>query len=209
MALQLPGLLANLETLTGRFVLQPFSMADVVQLSAVLAHDEIWSQGYGDGEHRPTDPADLAGFIQRRYDGHAIYSVFTAGPPGYQAFVGTTGLTEIQADVERVKIGRTVLDPRVWGSRANHEVKIALMDWLFSCGAGRIECDVDPRNQRSLRSLTRFGFTIEGIRRRSSPRADGSWRDIVVLSLLVEEWPQARAQAVAALRKYATERMAA
>jgi RimJ/RimL family protein N-acetyltransferase len=135
--------------------------------------------------------------------------VFTAGPPGYQAFVGTTGLMEIQADVERVKIGRTVLDPRVWGSRANHEVKIALMDWLFSCGAGRIECDVDPRNQRSLRSLTRFGFTIEGIRRRSSPRADGSWRDIVVLSLLVEEWPQARAQAVAALRKYATERMAA
>jgi RimJ/RimL family protein N-acetyltransferase len=154
-------------------------------------------------------PADLAGFIQRRYDGHAIYSVFTAGPPGHQVFVGTTGITEIQADVERVKIGRTVLDPRVWGSRANHEVKIALMDWLFSCGAGRIECDVDPRNQRSLRSLARFGFTVEGVRRRSSPRVDGSWRDIVVLSLLVEEWPQARAQAVAALMEYVMRRMAA
>ena len=41
MALQLPGLLPSLETLAGRFVLQPFSVADVVQLSAVLAQDEI------------------------------------------------------------------------------------------------------------------------------------------------------------------------
>jgi len=209
MALQLPGLLPHLETVTGRLVLEPFSAADVGPLSAVLARDEIWCQGYGDGEHRPTSPADLAAFIQRRYDGHAIFSVFTAGPAGNRLFVGTTGITEVHADVERVRVGRTVLDPRVWGSGANHEVKIALMDWLFSCGAGRIECDVDPRNQRSLRSLTRFGFTVEGVRRRSSPRADGSWRDIVVLSLLVEEWPQARSQAVAALMEYAAAPIAA
>jgi RimJ/RimL family protein N-acetyltransferase len=83
--------------------------------------------------------------------------------------------------------------------KANHEVKTALLDWLFARGAGRIECDVDPRNHRSLTSLTRFGFTVEGTRRRSSQRVDGSWRDIVILSLLVEEWPDVHKRALGSL----------
>jgi RimJ/RimL family protein N-acetyltransferase len=83
--------------------------------------------------------------------------------------------------------------------KANLEVKLALLDWVFSHGAGRVECDVDPRNHRSMSSLRRFGFTVEGTRRRSSQRIDGSWRDIVVLSLLTEEWSATRARAVRAL----------
>jgi RimJ/RimL family protein N-acetyltransferase len=83
--------------------------------------------------------------------------------------------------------------------KANHEVKLTLLDWLFSRGAGRVECDVDPRNRRSISSLQRFGFTVEGTRRRSSQRIDGSWRDVVVLSLLREEWPATRERALLAL----------
>jgi RimJ/RimL family protein N-acetyltransferase len=94
------------------------------------------------------------------------------------------------------------MNPAFWGAGTNHEVKIAVYDWLFSLGAGRLECDVNPQNERSLRSLTRFGFTVEGTRRRSSPRVDGTWRDIVVLSLLVEEWPETRERALRALDRF-------
>jgi RimJ/RimL family protein N-acetyltransferase len=99
----------------------------------------------------------------------------------------------------RVKIGRTIISPAFWGMTANHEVELALLDWVFSRGARRVECDVDPQNHRSISSLKRFGFTVEGTRRRSSQRIDGSWRDIIVLSLLAEEWPATRERALLGL----------
>lgn len=199
MALLLPVALPEMETVTGRFILRPFTPKDVGPLAAILLRDEIWSQGYGGGEFRPVSPAELAGFIQRRYEGRLIFSVFRVDPGRQDRFIGTTGVTDVQAERECATVGRTVFDPAVWGTRANHEVKVALLDWLFSCGAGRIECEVDACNQRSLRSLVRFGFTVEGTRRRSAQRVDGSWRDIVILSLLTEEWPEARRRVVSCM----------
>jgi RimJ/RimL family protein N-acetyltransferase len=67
---------------------------------------------------------------------------------------------------------------------------------------------VDPRNHRSLTSLTRFGFTVEGTRRRSSQRVDGTWRDIVILSLLQEEWPEVRERAHGSLERLTPVRFA-
>lgn len=202
MALSLPESLPTLPTVTGQLELRPFGPADVGPLAGILAQDAIWAQGYGDGEERPSTLAERTDFIRRRYFGLPVFSVFLEAQPGQSRFIGTTGVIDHHRETERVKVGRTVLDPEFWGAMVNHEMKIALLDWLFSCGAGRIECDVDPRNQRSLSSLTRFGFTIEGIRRRSSRRADGSWRDITILSLLVEEWPETRQRALSSLEAF-------
>ncbi|MCU6480541.1 GNAT family N-acetyltransferase [Arthrobacter sp. A2-55] len=186
MTLDLPAVLPVLSTATGRFILVPYEPSHAELLADVLGHAEVWAQGYGDGEPLPAGRDELLSFIERRYVGLPVFSIFTSGLD--PRFVGTTGLTDSQADTERVKIGRTVVAPEFWGSMVNHEVKLALLGWLFDCGAGRIEADVDPRNSRSITSLCRFGFTVEGTRRRSSQRFDGTWRDIVILSLLREEW---------------------
>ena len=199
MTLRLPRTLPTLPTFTGRFVLTPFISADVDPLARILANDNIWDMGFSDGHHRPATHEEMVRFIHRRHQGLRIFAVHYTGLPGGPLFMGTTGITDSHTPTERVKIGRTLVSPVFWGMKANHEVKLALIDWAFSCGAGRIECDVDPRNHRSLSSLTRFGFTVEGIRRRSSQRVDGSWRDIVVLSLLTEEWPEVRERAHRAL----------
>lgn len=82
------------------------------------------------------------------------------------------------------------------GNGANHEAKVAVFDWLFEAGADGIECDVDPRNVRSLKSLTTLGFAVEGFRRIPSPATDSGWRDMAVLVLPAEAWPEARARAV-------------
>jgi RimJ/RimL family protein N-acetyltransferase len=202
MTLRLPRTLPTLPTASGRFVLAPFSSADVEPLAHILANDDVWAMGFGDGHHRPATHEEINRFIHRRHEGLRIFAVHYTGLAGGPLFIGTTGITESHTPAERVKIGRTLISPAFWGMKANHEVKLALLDWVFSRGAGRVECDVDPRNHRSLSSLSRFGFTVEGTRRRTSQRADGSWRDTVVLSLLTEEWPAIRVRALWALDEF-------
>lgn len=196
MTLRLPRTLPTLQTVTGRFTLSPFSPDDVQALAHILANDDVWAAGFADGLHRPTTHEEMVRFINQRHEGLRIFSLHYTRLPGGPLFVGTTGITESHTPTERVKIGRTLVSPAFWGMKANHEMKLALLDWVFSCGAGRVECDVDPTNHRSISSLKRFGFTAEGTRRRSSQRMDGSWRDIVVLSLLREEWPATKQAAL-------------
>lgn len=205
--LHLPDTLPALTTPTGRFTLTAFTALHVEPLACILANDEIWAQGFGDGDHRPANLDEINAYIHRRFISLPIFAIYYTGLPGGPLFVGTTGLTEVTEQYNRVKVGRTVINPAFWGAGTNHEVKTAVYDWLFSLGAGRLECDVDPRNERSLRSLARFGFTVEGTRRRSSPRVDGTWRDIVVLSLLVEEWPETRERALRALDRFTQRRV--
>lgn len=199
MTLRLPRTLPTLQTVTGRFTLSPFSPDDVQALAHILANDDVWVAGFADGVHRPATHAEMVRFINQRHEGLRIFAVHYTLLPGGPLFVGTTGITESHTPTERVKIGRTLISPAFWGMKVNHEMKLALLDWVFSCGAGRVECDVDPTNDRSISSLIRFGFTVEGTRRRSLQRMDGSWRDMVVLSILREEWPATKQAAMLSL----------
>lgn len=47
----------------------------------------------------------------------------------------------------------------------------------------------DSHNLRSQAAIARLGATREGVLRRHTRRADGSWRDTVVFSVLRTEWP--------------------
>jgi hypothetical protein len=50
----------------------------------------------------------------------------------------------------------------------------------------------DVNNGRSLAAIAKLGATREATLRRHMRRADGSWRDSVIFSVLVEEWPNVR-----------------
>ncbi len=54
-------------------------------------------------------------------------------------------------------------------------------------GLHRIEADVDPRNERSLKLLERLGFRCEGDLRERF-RVAGEIQDSIVLGLLRSEW---------------------
>ncbi|HEX2165116.1 MAG TPA: GNAT family protein, partial [Thermoanaerobaculia bacterium] len=51
----------------------------------------------------------------------------------------------------------------------------------------RLEADVDPRNERSLKALERLGFRREGLLRERYFVA-GEIQDSVMLGLLAREW---------------------
>jgi RimJ/RimL family protein N-acetyltransferase len=183
-------------TLTGRFVqLQPLGSAALPDLYRAIAHPEVFATGYGGG------PAALArdvdGFIKWANDyfqwESLPYLVRLLGGPHDGDVVGTTTLGDIDVVAESIHLGWTAYDPRVWGTAVNAETKLLVLSNAFSNGFGRVKIQTDAINERSRAALLGISATFEGILRRDRPRADGTWRNTAVYSILADEWPAVRA----------------
>jgi RimJ/RimL family protein N-acetyltransferase len=115
--------------------------------------------------------------------------------------VGTTSLGDVDLVNERAHVGWTAYGPPWWGTAVNPECKLLLLAHAFDdCGLGRVKIQTDRINQRSQAAIARLGATREGVLRRHMRRADGSFRDTVVFSVITDEWPQVRAGLEARLR---------
>ena len=189
-------------TLTGHFVqLQPLGSAVLPDLHRAIARPEVFAAGYGGG------PAALArdvdGFIKWANDyfqwESLPYVVRLLGGPNDGDVVGTTTLGDIDVVNESIHLGWTAYDPRVWGTAVNAETKLLVLGTAFDNGFGRVKIQADAINERSRAAILGIGATFEGIRRRDRPRADGTWRDSAVYSILADEWPAVRAGLVARL----------
>lgn len=56
-----------------------------------------------------------------------------------------------------------------------------------------MKIQTDLLNERSQRAISRLGGQREGVLRRHTRREDGTFRDTVVFSVLIDEWPTVRA----------------
>ena len=93
-----------------------------------------------------------------------------------------------------VEIG-TMLTPPYRGGACNPEAKWLLLERAFAVlGAGRVHFKVDARNARSRAAMLKLGATQEGTLRRYQVRSDGTARDSVMYSVLLEEWPAVSAR---------------
>ena len=82
----------------------------------------------------------------------------------------------------------------------NPECKLLLLGHAFDdCGLGRVKLQTDLINTRSQAAIAKLGATREGVLRRHKRRADGTFRDTVVFSILRDEWPAVRAGLLARL----------
>jgi RimJ/RimL family protein N-acetyltransferase len=119
---------------------------------------------------------------------------------GAGTIVGTSSLGEWDLANERVHLGWTAYGPAWWGTAVNAECKLLLLGHAFDdCGFGRVKIQTDGRNTRSQAAIARLGATREGVLRRHMRRADGTFRDTVVFSVLRDEWPGVRARLLARL----------
>jgi RimJ/RimL family protein N-acetyltransferase len=108
--------------------------------------------------------------------------------------VGTTSLGDVDLDNEKVHLGWTAYAPDVWGTPVNPECKLLVLWHAFEhCGFGRVKLRTDVINTRSQAAIAKLGATREGVARRHLKRADGSWRDSVIYSVVIDEWPQVKA----------------
>lgn len=198
------------QPLVGRQVrLDPAGLDDAPGLLAALDDERVWASGYGGGPlGRPRDLAAMRAFlgagVQARTRGERqAYVVRLVAPAGGAAggtVVGTTSLGDWDLVNERVHLGWTAYGPAWWGGPVNAECKLLALGHAFDdCGFGRVKIQTDLANERSQRAIARLGAVREGVLRRHQRRADGSFRDTVVFSLLADEWPAARAALLARL----------
>jgi len=182
--------------LTGRFVcLERLSHAHLPELHRAIAHPAVFAGGYGGGPHGlPADLDEFVAFASKYYQWDALpYAVRVVSGPHAGDLVGTSTLGDIDLPNEALHLGWTAYAPQVWGSAVNPETKLLMLGAAFDHGFGRVKIQADVLNSRSRAAILGIGAQFEGINRRVQRRADGSWRDTAVYSVLADEWPVVQA----------------
>jgi RimJ/RimL family protein N-acetyltransferase len=193
--------------LVGRFVrLDVMTPADAGDLFPVFADPRCYEQGYAMSRVHSSvadTEAVVASYVAARDAGRTAYTIRLVadgdlGPAG--TVVGTSSLGDVDTVREHVHLGWTMYGSRWWGTQVNPESKLLLLEHAFeTCGFGRVKIQTDVINARSRAAILKLGATFEGITRRDVRRADGSWRDSAVHSILVDDWPKVRAGLLARL----------
>lgn len=183
--------------LTGTFItLEPLTVELLPQLHAAIGTPAVFAGGYGGGpQGYRANVDDFVEWAKTYYSWEAgnPFLLRVNGGPLDGVAIGTSTLGDFDERREHAHIGWTAYDPRVWGSQVNAEAKLLLLGHAFDSGFGRVKIQMDIRNERSQAAAAGLGAVREGVVRRDMPRADGSWRDSVVYSILIDEWPDVRA----------------
>ena len=110
------------------------------------------------------------------------------------AIVGTTSFLNIRRTRQCVEIGATFLHPAVRSTLVNAEAKYLMLRHAFEeWDLVRVELKTSALNQQSRGAMRKLGAVEEGILRRHMINEDGSPRDSVFYSILVDEWPKVKA----------------
>ncbi|HEY9243740.1 MAG TPA: GNAT family protein [Streptosporangiaceae bacterium] len=202
--------------LAGRWVrLDLLGEPDLDEMYPILADPAVYAHGYV-MHHRPDSVADARelarsvflaqqGEADGRGGGRSAYAIRLTqdgdlGPAG--TLVGTTSFTEADLRNESIHIGSTLYGSRWWGTQVNPEAKLLLMTHAFEdCGYGRVKIQTDVLNTRSQAAIEKLGAHREGVMRRHMKREDGTFRDSVIYSVLIDEWPDVKAQLTARLAR--------
>lgn len=183
----------------------PLLISELPELYAAIGSEQVFAGGWGGGPaaYSPSE-AGFVEFAQRYFDFKTdnVYGVRLKGGPDDGALVGTSSIADFDERNEHAHIGSTAWDPRVWGTAVNPEAKLLMLGECFEHGYGRVKIQADELNSRSRAAIAKLGATFEGITRRDKRRADGSWRDTAVFSVLVDEWPTVRAGLQARLAEF-------
>lgn len=186
--------------LVGRRVrLSPWSTDELPGLFEAICRPEVFAGGFGGGPAGlPVGREAFDAWAIRYYLGDGAsparpLTVRLEGGPEHGRVVGATKLADFDLGNESTHIGWTAYDPRVWGTAVNAETKLLLLGHAFGHGFGRVKIQADAINARSRGAIEKLGAKLDGIMRRDKRRADGSWRDSAVYSVIVDEWPEVRA----------------
>jgi N-acetyltransferase len=104
--------------------------------------------------------------------------------------LGSTRFLDLRLEHLRAEIGWTWVTRDAWGTGANVETKLLLLQHAFEdVGLRRVEFKTDARNERSRGALLALGATFEGIFRKHMVVRDGGVRDSAYYSVTDDDWP--------------------
>jgi N-acetyltransferase len=166
----------------GPIDLRPFTDADAPDLFTALNDAAVWEHVV----NRPSSAQELARELHSAPErGRWPITVLRSG-----TIVGTTSFLDVDLEQARCEIGHTTFAASVWGTEVNPVCKFLLLHWAFTvAGMNRVQLKTDSRNMRSQTAIARLGATREGVLREYQRRPNGTLRDTVMFSILVNEWP--------------------
>jgi N-acetyltransferase len=107
--------------------------------------------------------------------------------------IGSTRFMALRPEHRGLEIGWTWLDPSSWGTGANIEAKLLMLEHAFGeVKCIRVEFKTDARNERSRAALAALPARFEGIFRNHMVMPYGL-RDSAYYSVIPDDWPEVRA----------------
>jgi RimJ/RimL family protein N-acetyltransferase len=188
-----PGLVRRLE---GRLVsLEPLARTHEAGLREAARDTAIWRWM----PVRLTEDESFDRWLDAALPEPAFATVDNAsGQP-----VGSTRFMALRPEHRSLEIGHTWLAPAAWGTGANVEAKLLMLEHAFErLDCVRVEFKTDERNERSRGALEALGARFEGVHRKHMvvPYADGV-RHSAYYSIVDDEWPGVKARLEARLRR--------
>ncbi len=108
--------------------------------------------------------------------------------------IGSTRYLALRPAHRGLEIGWTWLAPALWGTGANVEAKLLMLEHAFgSLGCVRVEFKTDTRNERSRAALAALPARFEGVFRKHMIVRGDRYRDSAYYSIVDDEWPEVRA----------------
>ena len=93
------------------------------------------------------------------------------------------------------------LDPSCQGKGLGSRIEFWLLEYAFAqAGLEKLNCEVLQTNSAVIKMHQKFGFTIEGVRRRNILK-DGARIDVVLLGITKEEWQGQRGKMLKVLER--------
>ena len=129
--------------------------------------------------------------LARAEEGREVPFALVAADSG--APLGSTRYTALRPEHRGVEIGYTWVARAAWGTGANAEGKLLLLEHAFErAGCIRVEFKTDARNERARRALEALPARFEGIFRKHMVVRDGELRDSAWYAITDDDWPAVR-----------------
>ncbi len=129
-----------------------------------------------------------------------IYTIFDQKT---NQVLGSSGYANFDVYNQRAEIGRTWFTPTTWGTGINTEAKYLMLDACFQNEQlVRVEFKTRWTNLRSQKALEKIGASREGVLRWYRKNDDGSFRDAILYSIILPEWPSVKSRLQHALASY-------
>ena len=173
-------------------VVEPLAPAHEEGLWEAASDPRIWRwMPVNAIESRGTFGAWFAEALERTVSG--LDQAFAVVEAGSGAPLGSTRYLALRPEHRGLEIGWTWLSSAAWGTGANVEAKLLLMEHAFGeLGCMRVEFKTDALNERSRAALEALPARFEGIFTKHMLVRDGALRDSAWYAVTDEEWPAVR-----------------
>jgi len=170
--------------------LEPLTQDHAAGIAEAVKDGELWKLWFT----QIPDPGSVPAYIDRALEEQRRGTMLPWAVKSGSRVIGCTRYHDILAEVDRVEIGYTWYIASLQRTRINTVCKLLLLSHAFdTLGCGVVGLRTDGFNIRSQRAIEGLGAKKDGVLRHHRRRANGTFGDTAMYSILAAEWPSVKA----------------